>query len=314
MPVARCALPPSVKYSLGHAYYRNRFRKLLRDRLGRRQCPWQDIGPVPPPTLITTEALMEQKDLAVRAKARWYFGSGYRDAYEILQMVQRHGVNPVRLRSILEFGCGSARVLRHFRSIGGVALAGTDANPAPIEWNRRFLPGIAFANNALEPPLDYPDESFDLIYALSVFTHIPLPWQQPWLKELKRILRPDGLLLCTVVGSWYCNEQLDGQGRARLARDGAVVLDGKSPRASYSTKVLGSWDVFQSRDQVWAKFGAVFEILDYTERTVGQDMLVLRKSTIDRSARIATEINSGTQRTAARILPNSVLGQFEHRS
>jgi SAM-dependent methyltransferase len=175
----------------------------------------------------------------------------------------------------LTFGCGSARVLRHFRCIRDLYWAGTDANPKPIEWARGNLDGIDFRINQLEPPLPFEDGSFDVIYALSVFTHIPLEWQRPWLEELRRVLRPGGYLICTVLGVDYVRQMLSSDDQARLQQDGELVLDRNDPRASYSTKVLGSWDVFQQREQVRDVFGSVFAIRRYTDVTTEQDMLVM---------------------------------------
>jgi SAM-dependent methyltransferase len=231
--------------------------------------------------LITTEALMSERDLPVKARPDWYFLSGYGAALQILTTFERQSLDLADLRSVLEFGCGSARVLRHFRNIGYLSLAGSDANPKAIEWARRNLPGIDFRTNALEPPLPFAEESFDLVYALSVFTHIPLVWQRPWLEELRRVLRPGGYLLCTVLGSSFVHEMLTAQDQAELVQTGALTLDSSHPRASYSTQVLGSWDVFQTRDRVREAFGAVFRICDYTNVAVGQDMLVLRRDSAD---------------------------------
>jgi cyclopropane fatty-acyl-phospholipid synthase-like methyltransferase len=44
-----------------------------------------------------------------------------------------------------------------------------------------------------------PDGYFDLVYAISVFTHITHEWSA-WLLELHRILKPEGLLLATFCG------------------------------------------------------------------------------------------------------------------
>jgi SAM-dependent methyltransferase len=166
-------------------------------------------------------------------------------------------------------------VLRLFLYISGLRLAGTDANPKPIEWDRENLPNIEFYYNQLTPPLAFRDGSFDLIYALSVFTHIPLELQQNWLDELRRILVPGGYLLCTVSDQAH----LSIEDRTQLERDGTLTFDRNHPRASYSTQVLGSWDVFQKRDQIRAAFSAGFEILCYTSEPAasGQHTLVLRK-------------------------------------
>ena len=51
--------------------------------------------------------------------------------------------------------------------------------------------------------LDYPNQSFDLVYAFSVFTHLDIKAQKAWRDELRRILRPRGILLLTVHGNAY---------------------------------------------------------------------------------------------------------------
>jgi SAM-dependent methyltransferase len=272
-------LPYGIKTVLGHKYKKYMYFRYLKQKFGARFKP-RDPGPIALPELIETEALMHADDLKVRRKPEWYFGSGYREAWTVLTTVEQYGAHVEAMKSVLEFGCGSGRVIRHFRYIDSLRLAGTDANSKPVEWDRKNLPGIEFNHNALEPPLAYPDGSFDLIYALSVFTHIPLEWQRPWLDELRRVLRPGGYLLCTVHGDNFINSQLDDQDRAALKRDGKFTLDAKNPRASYSSQVLGSWDVFQSRDQVREVFSTGFELLCYTSQlaAAGQDTLVLRKS------------------------------------
>jgi predicted SAM-dependent methyltransferase len=120
------------------------------------------------------------------------------------------------------------------------------------------------------------DESFDFVYAQSVFTHIPLELQKPWIMELRRILRPEGMLICNVIGSYHTNVMLNAEEQATLARDGHLTLDAKHPRASYSTQVIGSWDIFQRRDEVRKAFGAAFDILDYGMGQ-GLDLLILRR-------------------------------------
>jgi SAM-dependent methyltransferase len=47
------------------------------------------------------------------------------------------------------------------------------------------------------PHLPFPDASIDFIYGISVFTHIKYLWDA-WLLELKRVLKPNGLLLQTI--------------------------------------------------------------------------------------------------------------------
>ena len=102
--------------------------------------------------------------------------------------------------SILDLGCGCGRVLRHWTDVRGPKLFGTDYNPAGPDWGRKNLPGVSFAANQLTPPLPYPDRKFDLVYAVSVFTHFPRGLQRAWIEEMHRVIEPGGILMLTLSG------------------------------------------------------------------------------------------------------------------
>src|SRR6266851_3362731 len=107
---------------------------------------------------------------------------------------------------ILDFGCSSGRVLRHFeteRQSAGWRPHGVDAQAMLIEWMRSFWPpayDVSTANVVL-PVLPFEDNYFDVIFGISVFTHIKYLWDG-WLCELRRCLKPGGLCLQTV----HCEE------------------------------------------------------------------------------------------------------------
>jgi len=104
-------------------------------------------------------------------------------------------------KRILDFGCGAGRVLRHFmQRPEPLELWGCDVHAPSIEWIQENLspPIHAFANDTL-PPLALDDGSIDLVYALSVFTHLAEDWSA-WLLELHRILAPGGLAVLTTLG------------------------------------------------------------------------------------------------------------------
>jgi SAM-dependent methyltransferase len=104
-------------------------------------------------------------------------------------------------KRVLDFGCGAGRVLRHFAPEANAAeFIGCDVDEAAIEWASKHLtPPFSFLRNAGLPPLPEPDESFDLIYAISVFTHLTDSWAA-WLLELRRLLEPEGLLVLSFIG------------------------------------------------------------------------------------------------------------------
>jgi SAM-dependent methyltransferase len=101
----------------------------------------------------------------------------------------------------LDFGCGSARVLRHFaREAEHGVFWGCDIDQASIGWDKANLsPPFRFFGNGIAPPLALPAGSLDLIWAMSVFTHIGELWSD-WLVEVQRLLAPDGLLIASFLG------------------------------------------------------------------------------------------------------------------
>ena len=119
----------------------------------------------------------------------------------IREAVAAAGCPVERMRAILDFGCGCGRVARHWSGVrGGPEVYGCDYNPDLVAWCAANLPAIRATTNQLAPPTPYVSGSFDLIYALSVFSHLDGPLQRGWLGEFRRLLRPGGLLVLSVLG------------------------------------------------------------------------------------------------------------------
>jgi len=102
---------------------------------------------------------------------------------------------------ILDWGCGPGRTIRHFpQLIPNCQIYGTDYNPKYINWCKSNLKGIDFKLNGLKPPIDFEDNFFDVIYGISIFTHLSESNHYEWAKELMRVLKPGGILYITLHG------------------------------------------------------------------------------------------------------------------
>ena len=105
---------------------------------------------------------------------------------------------------ILDWGCGPARIIRHLPALlSGASCCGCDYNPRTIEWCRKNIPEVSFSLNNLNPPLPYAASTFDVIYGISVFTHLSEQNHARWYRELIRIAKPGGLLFFTTHGEAY---------------------------------------------------------------------------------------------------------------
>jgi SAM-dependent methyltransferase len=121
-----------------------------------------------------------------------------------VDMFGRHfdfsGSAPVR---ILEWGCGTGRLLRHLRKLydaAAVEILASDLNPAAVKWSANAFPDISIFRNEVAPPLGLDDDSVDIAYCSSVFTHLSDDLCRQWIAELARIVRPGGLISFTIAG------------------------------------------------------------------------------------------------------------------
>jgi SAM-dependent methyltransferase len=147
---------------------------------------------------------------------------GARGAAMVRAAVAETGTTIESLEAILDFGCGCGRIARNWVGLESTEVHGCDYNPELVDWCERNLPFLRATVNRLEPPLPYVGGSFDLVYAMSVLSHLSEPLQQAWIAEFHRILRPGAVLLVSVLGD-ACAFRLSKEQRSLYDRGELVV-------------------------------------------------------------------------------------------
>lgn len=136
----------------------------------------------------------------------WFDKMGAEIADTLLSICEDNQLSLSSTSSVLDFGCGCGRALQHLNLRVQSAMFGADYNSDLVSWCADHLPFAHYFNNSLSPPLDVIGKSFDLIYAISVFTHLPVPLQISWLTELRSHLAKDGLIIFSAHGQpWIDN-------------------------------------------------------------------------------------------------------------
>jgi len=111
---------------------------------------------------------------------------------------------PTLTGPILDFGCGWGRILRFFlKDLEQKDIHGVDVEPNAIAQCRDTkVPG----NIRLIAPhglLPFSDGTFQIVYAYSVFTHLPEQVAAHWMREIKRVLKPEGRIVFTALTARY---------------------------------------------------------------------------------------------------------------
>lgn len=130
---------------------------------------------------------------------------------------------------VLDFGCGFGRVLRHLSDLGPVLLVAADRQRAAVDFCQHFLDveGIW-----LRPGRPLSGGPYDLVWAGSVFTHLPPVSFVDHLQELLDCCRKGGVVLITTHGAG-CLDHSDlypvplpeaGRARARLNKEGILHI------------------------------------------------------------------------------------------
>jgi ubiquinone/menaquinone biosynthesis C-methylase UbiE len=129
---------------------------------------------------------------------RHYYESGVTTMMPIVTAARIFGVDLDQPVSVLDFGCGVARqFLQLNRNYPRVKAYACDAHPDNVAYVKSAFPEADVYANNFDPPLKYPDNTFDLVYSVSTFSHFSMDDARLWLKELSRVTKPGGLLCLT---------------------------------------------------------------------------------------------------------------------
>jgi SAM-dependent methyltransferase len=238
----------------------------------------------------------------LRLRAR--VGSGYdirafvadgRRVADVLDFaLERHERPLSGAESVLDFGCGCGRVTRHlYADVSDPAvLHGCDVDAEAVAWSARNLSGATFAVNGFEPPLPFPDSNFDVLYSISIFTHLDEAAQMRWLEDVRRVLRPGGLALLTTNGPTalemfrtIASNSPDFTARIRAAEipeTGFLFEPYERSRwneADFSG-IEGAYGLsIQTEEQIRTRWSPMLEVVDFGSGVVnnGQDLVVLAR-------------------------------------
>lgn len=208
-----------------------------------------------------------------------YFADGNLAAKEILDWTREY--IPEEMPTILDWGCGTGRIIQHMHDYNPYALLyAADINKKMIDWNHQNIKDVHFSLISSNQPTAYPANYFDLVYGISVLTHLPSKLQDAWIVELQRIIKPSGILLITTHGSFFHSQLLQKEKKL-------LVENGFYEKSFHQNKQLQSGDrnftmyveehYFKKVIEPHFDIKSYYDGTKYPEKFGGQDLWILQK-------------------------------------
>ncbi|MDC3123558.1 class I SAM-dependent methyltransferase [Gammaproteobacteria bacterium] len=102
---------------------------------------------------------------------------------------------------ILDFGCGGAGQLKFMtKKHPESSYFAVDIDPSSVAWVTENYRQVVVSKNFPDQQLDFQDNTFDLAYSVSTFSHFKKTDVDFWLAEFARVLKSGGLLIATIEG------------------------------------------------------------------------------------------------------------------
>jgi SAM-dependent methyltransferase len=132
---------------------------------------------------------------------KYYFQTGADSAAKFLGVLRELYPGRAGALDVLEFAAGYGCVTRHLAR-GGVPplnLVSCDIHAEALGFLRDRI-GVPVTASERVPENFLPDRQFDVVFALSFFSHMPKSTFGRWLRALFRTLRAPGYLVFTTQG------------------------------------------------------------------------------------------------------------------
>ncbi|GAC1602823.1 MAG: hypothetical protein NVS3B2_06820 [Ramlibacter sp.] len=172
---------------------------------------------------------------------RDYLADGWRTLSELMWLLEQQNLPLAHVTSLLEFACGFGRFTRHLvKRLPVGALCVSDIVPAAMDQVPKQFAVQAVPSTRLPEDLRLPGQ-YEVVFVLSLFSHLPLATWSRWLSRLWEATRPGGLLIFSTHGiscADRANVKLDAEGFAFFSESESTALDGADYGVSYTSEAF----------------------------------------------------------------------------
>jgi len=169
---------------------------------------------------------------------RDYLSDGWRTTLELKQLLELQDRSLRQCVSFLEFACGHGRFTRHlvnYMAVDNITVS--DVVPGSIDFLQTHWPVKGFYSTMDPAKLMIP-QRYEIIFVLSLFSHLPRRTWTAWLKKMYNALEPGGLLIFSTHGekcARMAGVSLNDEGYAFYPSSESSALDGETYGCTYTS-------------------------------------------------------------------------------
>jgi SAM-dependent methyltransferase len=182
---------------------------------------------------------------------RDYLSDGWRTMSELMQFLERLDRPLMQMGSVLEFASGYGRFTRHLAAALPGRVCCADVLPDAVAFSREQFGVTAFESSFEPESLRFPGR-FDLVFVLSLFTHLPVERWDAWLRALGSAVAPGGLLVFSVHNEDWARRMMESEfpesGQWFLSRSESAALDKDRYGTTLTTRALVERQVTDALD------------------------------------------------------------------
>ena len=176
-----------------------------------------------------------------RNPLRDYLADGWRTLSELMLLLEAVDQPLLKTPRMLEFASGHGRFTRHLvKALGAQRVVVSDVVPSAVEFSRSTFGVDGFLSASVPEQVRWPGQ-YDLVFVLSLFSHLPRSTWGRWLQALYGAVAPGGLLVFSTHGAKaaaFDSVALDDEGFFFAPSSESHAIDGQEYGTTFTTEAF----------------------------------------------------------------------------
>ena len=172
---------------------------------------------------------------------RDYLADGWRTMSELVLLLEEVNHPLLRTKSVLEFASGHGRFTRHLvKALGAERVVANDVVVDSVKFARKTFGVEGFVSPSVPEQVQW-NQQHDLVFVLSLFTHLPASTWSRWLRRIFDMVAPGGVLVFTTHGAEAVRKQnvtLDENGYFFVASSESNAIDGQEYGTTFTSEAF----------------------------------------------------------------------------